>query len=226
MTEPWFERQPAMVSEIEVDLRTSYPNLHLIIVKGRDAEVRGTFPVRSPLGKELERYQIAIRLPWNYPRDLPEVREIAGRIPWLADFHVNPDGTCCVLLPEDRGRCFPDGARFKTFLDGPVHDFFLGQSLIALGESWPFGEWGHGKAGVYEFYRELLGTDDAKTMVRFLHVLTKLNLKLHWECPCGSGRKIKKCCQRRIADLRRKVPPAIARRSAEQLGLVSVPHTK
>lgn len=223
MKQAWFERQPTMLNEIETDLRASYPNLHLFIVKGRDAEVRGTYPVRSPSGKELESFQISIRLPWNYPRALPEVRETAGRIPWLADFHVNPDGQCCVLLPEDRERCFPCDARFKTFLDGPVHDFFLGQSLIALGESWPFGEWDHGKAGVYEFYRGLLGTDDARTIVRFLHVLRKLNPKPHWDCPCGSGKKIRKCCQRKIADLRRKVPPAIARKSAEQLGLVSVP---
>lgn len=223
MTQPWFERKPELLSEIEADLRASYPNLHLYIVAGRDAEIRGTFPVRSAAGKELERYQIAIRLPSNYPKALPEVREVGGRVPWLDDFHVNADGTCCVLLQEDRGRCFPVGARFKTFLDGPVHDFFLGQSLVALGEPWPFDEWSHGKDGVYEFYRELLGTDDPKTIARYLRVLMKLHPKLHWDCPCGSGKKIRKCCQARISDLRHKVPPAIARKSAEQLGLASNP---
>lgn len=208
-----------MVAEIEADLRAAYPNLHLLIVDGGDAEVRGTFPVRSPAGHELDSFQVAIRLPPKYPRALPVVRETKDRIPWLADYHVNPDGTCCVLLPEDRGRSFPESAPFKDFLDGPLHNFFLGQSLVALGEPWPFGEWGHGERGVYQFYRDLFKTDDARTIVRFLKVLTKLNPKPHWLCPCGSGKKTRKCCEPKIAECRRLVPPAIARKSAEQLGL-------
>lgn len=223
MTLQWYERGLQQVKEIEADLRVSYPNLNLYINRGRDAEVRGTFPVRSPSGHDLDRYRVSIRLSWNYPRTLPEVREVGGRIPWSADYHVNADGTCCVLLPEDRGRCFPEGAPFKTFLDGPLRDFFLGQSLVALGEPWPFGEWGHGKEGIYEFYRELIGTDDKATIARFLRVLTKLTPKPHWLCPCGSGKKTHRCCSAKVADLRRKVPPAIARKSAEQLGIVAVP---
>jgi hypothetical protein len=107
--------------------------------------------------------------------------------------------------------------------NAPLHNFFLGQSLVALGEPWPFGEWGHGKQGVYQFYRDLFKTDDARTIVRFLNVLTKLNPKPHWPCPCGSGKKTRKCCESRIAEFRRMVPPAIAHKSAEQLGLRDAP---
>ncbi|GFO82757.1 MAG: hypothetical protein A49_23840 [Methyloceanibacter sp.] len=222
-SEQWYRRDPKSVGEIEADLRTGYPNLHLYLTDGADAEVRGTFPVRSSAGRELDAYQIAIRLPPNFPRTLPEVRETRGRIPWHADYHVNADGTCCVLLPEDRGRCFPEGAPFKRYLDGPLHNFFLGQSLVALGERWPFGEWGHGKEGVCQFYRDLFKTDDPGTIVRFLEVLTKRNAKPQWQCPCGSGKKIRKCCESKITEFRRLVPPAIARKSAEQLGLRSAP---
>lgn len=162
-------------------------------------------------------------LPGDYPKSLPKVRELGGRLPWLPDFHVNSDGTCCVLLPEDRARCFPPGSRLSVFLDGPLHDFFLGQSLVALGEPWPFDEWSHGKNGVRAFYQELLQTDDLAMIGRYLRVLTRLNLKLHWGCPCGSGKKIRKCCHEKISDLRRKVPPAVARKSAEQLGFTVTP---
>jgi hypothetical protein len=134
----------------------------------------------------------------------------------------NPNGTCCLLIPEDRGRCFPESAPFRTFLDAPVHDFFLGQSLVALGGAWPFGEWSHGAEGVFEFYRELIGSDDKKTIARFLRILTKLTS--HWDCPCGSGKNIRKYCQAMISDLLRKLPLAIARKSAEHLGRVSIPH--
>ena len=214
------EAQTESFDHIEADLRSNYPNLHLYRGEHDGPEIRGTFPIRSVIGKELDRYQISIRFLAGYPNVLPEVRELGSRIPWYAEYHVNTNGTCCVLLAEDRSRCFPIGAPFKVFLDGPVHDYFLGQSLVALGEPWPFGEWGHGTEGIHEFYRELFGTDDKKTIVRFLRVLTKLTPKPHWGCPCGSGKKIRKCCQARIADFRRKVPPAVARKFAKQLGII------
>jgi hypothetical protein len=96
---------------------------------------------------------------------------------------------------------------------------------VALGEEWPFGEWSHGLDGIYEYYRELLQTHDARTVWRFLYVLGKLNLKPHWDCPCGSGQKIARCCRARITDLRKKIPPAVARKALERLGVTSSPYS-
>lgn len=218
MRKPWHEENPELVEEIRTDLRARYPSLHLFIEPDGSAVVRGTFPVLSPEGRVLDRYQIFIELLADYPSSLPVVREVGGRIPWKAEFHVNADGVACVLLPDDRWRCFPEGAPFVQFLDGPVHDFFLGQSLVALGEDWPFGQWRHGAEGVYEYYCWFLRTDDVETVLRHLQVLAKLSLKGHWECPCGSGEKIRRCCRARIADLRAKIPPGVARKALETLG--------
>jgi hypothetical protein len=217
MRQAWHERNPELVEQIRADLRARYPSLQLFIEPDGTAIVRGTFPVRSPEGRVLDRYQVSIELPPDYPESLPIVREVGGRIPWKPEFHVNADGMACVLLPDDRWRCFPEGAPFVQFLDGPVHDFFLGQSLVALGEDWPFGQWSHGAKGVYEYYCWLLQTDDADTVLRHLWVLAKLSLKGHWECPCGSGEKIRRCCRARIAELRGKISPRVARQALDLL---------
>jgi hypothetical protein len=224
MSGTWHERRPELAREIRDDLQKRYPTLHLFIEDDGTARVAGTFPVLAPDGRLLDRYQVSITLLADYPGSLPLVREVGGRIPWKDDFHVNADGTACVLLPDDRWRCFPEDAPFVQFLDGPVHDFFLGQSLVALGEEWPFGQWSHGWKGVYEYYQWLVGTDDPATIGRYLRVLAKLNFKDHLECPCGSGRKIRRCCCARILDLRRKIPPTVARRALETLGARSTPH--
>jgi len=216
---PWHERDPELVDQICSDLRSRYPNLHLFIEPDGRAFVRGTLPVLSADRCVLDRYEISIELPGDYPRSLPVVRETGGRIPRKPNFHVNDDGTACVLLPDDRWRCFPEGAPFVRFLDGPVHDFFLGQSLVALGEDWPFGQWSHGPKGVLEYYRWLLETEDDATIVRFLEVLAKHNLKDHRPCPCGSGEKMRRCCRARVSELRRKIPPDVARRALEALGV-------
>ena len=223
MNEPWYTRIPALVDEITSDLRVHYPNLHLFIEDERGAEIRGTFPVISPQGKVLDRYQITIRLLPDYPKSLPEVREVGGRIAWDPDYHVEQDGAACVLMPDDRCRCFPEGASFREYLDGPLHDFFLGQSLVPLGEDWPFGEWSHGADGIYEFYQDVLGTSDRRTIKRFLHILSKLHFKSHLDCPCGSGKRIRKCCREQVSELRRIIPPAIARKASERLGLIRMP---
>jgi hypothetical protein len=219
MKSPWHQINPALAEAIRTDLHARYPTLHLFIDPDGKATVCGTFPVLSTEGQVLDRYQISIELPADYPKSLPIVREVGGRIPWKAEYHVNPDGVACVLLPDDRWRCFPEGAPFVQFLDGPVHDFFLGQSLVALGEDWPFGQWSHGADGVFEYYRWLFETDDAATIARYLLVLSKLNFKGHWDCPCGSGQKIRRCCRIKIADLRSKISPVAARKALETLGL-------
>jgi hypothetical protein len=206
-----------MVDEIRAGLADAYPNLHLFIREDGRSEVRGTFPVRDDDGRIIDRYQVAIELLPDFPRSLPIVRETGGRVPWRAEFHVEPDGKACVLLPDDRWRCFPIGAPLRQFLDGPVRDFFLGQATVERGGDWPFGEWSHGSQGIVEYYRELLSTDDRDLVDRFLHVLSKSDLKDHWECPCGSGRRIRRCCADQIRDLRRKIPPAVARQSLEKV---------
>lgn len=226
MSAVWHQRRPQLVREIRDALRARYPTLHLFIEDDGAATVTGTFPVLGRDGRVPDRYSVSITLPANYPKDLPVVREVGGRIPWKPDSHVNADGTACVMLPDDRWRCFPEGAPFVQFLDGPVHDFFLGQSLVALGEKWPFGQWSHGREGVYEYYQWLLGTEDPATIGRYLRVLAKLNFKDHLECPCGSGKKIRRCCRSKVWDLRNKIPPTVARKALDTLGARSIPRVR
>lgn len=219
----WHQRNPGLVREIRDALRERYPTLHLFIEDDGRATVAGTFPVRAPDGRVLDSYPVSIALPPDYPRGLPVVREVGGRIPWKPDFHVNVDGTACVMLPDDRWRCFPEGAPFLQFLDGPLHNFFLGQSLVAAGGDWPFGQWRHGPDGVFEYYQWLLETKDAATVGRYLRVLAKLNFKDHLECPCGSGKKIRRCCRSKVLDLRRKIPSTVARKALDTLGARRTP---
>lgn len=217
MRSTWHHRHPELADQIRGDLSSRYPNLHLFIDPDGTAIVRGTFPVRSREGEKLDRYQVCIQLPPDYPKGLPVVREIGGRIPWKAELHVDSEGKACVFLPDERGQCFPEGASFLQFLEGPLHNFFLGQSLVALGEQWPFGEWSHGREGVREYYESLLETHDVPTILRFLRILTRPAVKGHWSCPCGSGKKIRQCCRTRLESLRNTISPVEARRALQLL---------
>jgi hypothetical protein len=225
MTGVWYEEHPELVEQIRVDLRASYGSLHLFIEPDGRAEVRGTFPVRSADGVERDRFSVSIELRADYPESLPVVRETGGRIPWKADFHVEEaDGAACVLIPDDRWRSFPQGAPFRQFLDGPVYDYFLAQSLVALGEPWPFGQWSHGGAGLLEYYRELLQTTDDLTVARFVYVLAQPLLNRRCDCPCGSTRKLRDCCLVNVLGLRGKIPWPVVSASAKKMGFTAVPY--
>lgn len=225
LTTTWHHRNPKLVEEIRRDLAAEYPTLHLII-EGARAQVRGTFPVLSPERQVLDRFAVVINLPSDYPKSLPVVREVGGRIPWKRDkYHIEESGpsagTACVLLPDARWESFPVGAPFLQYLKGPLHNFFLGQALVAVGEDWPHGEWSHGPEGIYEYYQRLLNINDRTIVHRFIYVLSKPETKRHWECPCGSGKKIKNCCARQISEIRRKIPATIAKHTLKTLGVTS-----
>jgi len=223
MTPPWHEACPELVDQIRADL-SGYPSLHLFIEPGGRAEVCGTFPVRSLDGVERDRYQVSIELLADYPESLPIVRETGGRIPWSSDFHVETNGAACVLIPDDRWRSFPKGAPFRQFLEGPVHDYFLGQSLVALGEPWPFGQWSHGRDGLLEYYRELFQTADDLTVARFVYLLSQPVVNLRCDCACGSGSKLRDCCSAKVLELRSKIPSSVAGSSAKTMGFTVAPY--
>ncbi len=140
-----------------------------------------------------------------------------------ADSHMNPaDGTACVLLPDERWRVWPDGSTLLRFVNGPVRNFFLGQSLVALGEKWPFGQWRHGADGIREYYAELLGTDDIRVITAYVECLSKNKIKGHWPCPCNSGRRLRDCHGDLVRDLSAKIPRKIALSSLDKLVAKSV----
>lgn len=198
--------------------RTNPHMLDLFLTDSK-AEIRGTFPVRDDAGGTLDEYSVSIELPPRYPDSLPIVRETAGRIPQTLNRHVLiTTGTCCVLLPDARWEEHPIGAPFSEYLAGPLRNFFIGQSIVELGGDWPFGERAHGNDARLDYYRELFGTASDTVVRRFLEAVAWPHQKGRVNCPCGSGRRLRKCCSAKVYDLRTKLPRTTARNAFAALG--------
>lgn len=215
MKKVWFELNPDLYAHVTAQVTTLYPLLH-VYVRNRVVFVAGTFPVRQD-GVEVDHYQIEIRLPDNYPQGLPYVWEIAQRIPRIADRHMFIDGRACLFVEEDWYLRHPQGTDLLEFLDGPVRNFFIGQSLVEAGESWPFGERSHSAKGILECYAEMIGTSDLQIAFKYIEVLSKKDIKGHWLCPCGSQKKLRNCHGMMIRNLKQRVPHRVVRRSWEQV---------
>jgi hypothetical protein len=179
-------------AEIAAELESSCPTLRLGVGE-RGRVISGVFNVEHD-GTFLAGFQIEIWLDRTDILGLPTVNEVGGRIPRVAERHINLlDGSACLYLPEDLVvRCqAPLGIR--AFLDGPVRSYFLGQAGVELGVPFPLGEWGHGTNGLREMLHGLLGFQDIEICMRFLELLSNKVVKVHWACPCRSGRELRAC---------------------------------
>jgi hypothetical protein len=212
MKKPWFKINPDLLEDIKKETQAHYPNLH-VHIENETVFIRGSFPITFE-NTIIDRYQVEIEFPFDYPEAIPIVRETESRIPRHVNSHViSITGQCCLFLPDERWKVYPKGSSFLNFLGGPVRNFFLGQIMVRLGHPWPFGEHKHGIIGIVEYYEGLLGTDDLLIILNYLHYISKPIIKGHWPCPCGSGKCLRNCHFERLIDLRQKIPQQTAKES-------------
>lgn len=216
MSQPWQLKNPLLFEKEKSKVEAAYPTLHFSVTKDI-VFVRGTFPVAFE-GDVHDRYSIEIELPTDFPASLPIVREVGGRIPCIQDRHINlMDRTACVLLPDERWRVWPEGSPLLDYINNPLRNFFLGQSLVELGEPWPFGQWGHGDEGILQYYGDLLSSDNMKAIMGFLAYLAGEKVKGHWQCPCQSGKRLRNCHMEKVKELREKIPRKYVQVSLQRL---------
>jgi len=194
---------------LRADLALRHPTLHLLGAEGR-LVIRGSIRIEHG-GADLDWFQVEIDLAPLQQSCLPRVKEIGGRIPRIANRHMNDDGSCCVCLPEDYFLRNPGSFDMIAFLDGPVRTYFIAQALVERGDPWPHGEWGHGAIGYEEWFREFLDSLTPDVFRAYLETLSRKKTKGHHPCPCGSGRRLRDCHFWLVLKLQRVLPSRQAR---------------
>lgn len=188
----------------------SYPDVRINPGKGR-IEIVGTIPAIAD-GMIVDRFQMRIVVEKSYPRILPAVFEIGGRIPRSADRHVNRNtGEACILLKDKWGSLAPRFPTVLSFIKGPVNDFLLWQLCFEEYGEDRLGGWAHGAEGRLEYYKSILETDDIEVVKRFLLHLSEPRYKPNWLCYCGSGQKACKCHKGLILSIRSRIDTKTAR---------------
>jgi len=217
MSKPWYEQNPEKYSVLQEDVERVYAELHFVPRAG-GIFLTGYYPLFEG-DRVWDRYQVKLQVPQDSPRGIPALYEIGNRIPWESDRHMERDGKACIVLPDAYWYEHPQGMNMLDFLNGPVRNFFVNQSLIDLGQNdvWKNGEWGHGAEGIVEFYEAILGTSEDKTILAYLGILKRDVIKGHWPCPCGSKRKLRNCHRELINELRTRIPWRVAAESEKRL---------
>jgi hypothetical protein len=149
-------------------------------------------------------YEVEITAPPGFPRDLPVVKETAGRIP--KSFHTNGDGSLCLGSPVRLRLTICRQPTLLGFLERCVIPFLYGFSYREKHGVLPFGELDHGSKGLRHDFAELFGLEnhDAVTGMVECASIKKRDANKR-PCPCGSGRRLGKCHNRRINALRKQL---------------------
>ena len=179
-------------------------------------QFRGTLSL-SGNGVPLADYQIEIDVPPDSLTGLPTVREVGGAVPRTAERHVSADGSLCVMLPDAYWLDRPGGMSLVEFIDGPLRGYLAGQSLVAMGEVWPAGEWAHGIVGKVQFYARELGATSIGKLRRLLKLASRPETPRRWDCPCGSKLQVGRCHGPKVDRIRSRIPPALLAGALDEL---------
>ncbi len=204
----------------EVERALSFTQPGLAITEARDVILaEGVYIVTDgPNGiGPIARYEIGIIFPKIYPSEEPSVYETAGTVERVADRHMYPSGRCCTCIWEEWLAKSIDTS-VEAFCDGPLHNFFLSQFMFDKTRKWPFGDRSHGVDGVIEAIGDLLGVGpDEDAARRYIEIVAAREIKGHWACPCGSGKRLRNCHNDYVRELRGRVKHERAQKLLERL---------
>jgi hypothetical protein len=215
MPQVWFKKNPDLLVKLREQVEAKYPDLRIQVVD-EFVTINGSFPIIED-GVELDRYQIKIIIPPDFPREIPIAKETAGRIPWTADWHTFDKGFLCVIVPEE-WLLNSNAHSLMHYFDGPLRNYLIGNSLAETNAPRPMGERPHGSKGLLESYGEMVEWADSRAVPAFLDAVAAKRVRQHLKCPCGSGSMIRDCHLPKVQELRNRIPRWIAAKARKRIG--------
>lgn len=204
---------PSLLAQIDA-LLVAYPGMARRGADDRRLVVAGAFEfcaAADGVATLTECFNLRIEIPRDFPKSLPAVFEIGGRIPPSGLYHVNKDGSLCLGSPL-RLRWLLSGMRtLMTFAEKCIIPYLYAIShKLANGGELVFGELAHGRSGELADYIELLQVNSAlqaRLAITFLGMKKRHANKQR--CVCGCGIRLGKCqFNARLREFRALAPRA------------------
>lgn len=212
----WHLKNKRLFNSFKSEIDKNYPTL-IILVENSLVHLKGTLRIKDGKNTILDNFKVDIKVPHNFPQEIPEVRETGDRIPVIPDRHFENDGKACLCF-RDAIFIYWDGKSILNFMKKIVEPFFLWQIEYEItGGKNKNKAYGHGLDGVVQFYGDILETNDLKIIYRFIKYLTKKKIKKNWSCYCGSGKQIRDCHFELIKKYKHKIRTRDARETFKDL---------
>ncbi|SEK76200.1 SEC-C motif-containing protein [Olivibacter domesticus] len=156
--------------------------------------ISGELDICDTVGVYWGTFQIIMLVPRSYPYCVPIVIEKSQIIPRDIDWHISPEGICCLDADHELIAMSQKGININDFITDKVYTYFANQIYKLQGKQYAGAEYAHHTAGVIQYYVERLNMPSAEATLQALkNILCKKGLGRNDKCPCGSGLKLKKC---------------------------------
>jgi len=156
--------------------------------------ITGQLDICDVKGVYWDTFDIILVVPKSYPYCIPLLMETSKLIPREIDWHISPEGFCCMDVEHNLIAMSKRGINLANFIKDKVYSFFANQLYKLETQHYAGAEYEHHVAGVLQYYREKHNISKAETVLIFLdNVLSKTGIGRNEPCPCGSGHKIKNC---------------------------------
>jgi hypothetical protein len=161
-------------------------------------------------------YEVAIHLPSDFPRGIPAVRDLSGRI--KRNYHRLDDGSFCLGSPARLRLALVQSPTLRKFVEKCVIPYLYGYSFFEKYGRPPFGELAHGDQGLLDDYARLFGVSSIVASAGILKMMgMKRRVANKYLCPCGSHFKLGKCHNKVVNLLRPQLGRAWCRLQAQYL---------
>jgi hypothetical protein len=165
--------------------------------------VTGELDICDVEGMYWNTFQIAMLVPRGYPYCEPIVAEKSNIIPRDIDWHISPEGICCLDISHNLKAMSKVGINLTSFIKEKVYTYFANQLYKLEKNNYAGSEYAHHLDGVIQYYIETHHFRDAREIAAVLQqITTKANVGRNDPCPCGNGKKTKHCHQNSIDTLK------------------------
>lgn len=199
-------------------IKSDYPNLHYrnttngLVLEGK---IAFDITCREVNERIRDSFFVQIVFPDNYPQDYPTVKEIGGRIP--NNYHKSGK-ELCLGVPSEVYLKFVENPTLLHFIREFLEPYLYKYSYWdSHNGNTPFEERSHGGEGVCEYYNEVFCLKDNEALINLLEIPMNKAYKQSLICPCGSGKKLKKCHGKIILGIQNKVPTKIINYELRQI---------
>lgn len=185
--------------------------------------LKGKFSFKRTYNGENEiedHYDIAIKVPKDFPRSVPDVEETSGKIPRNGLYHINPDDTFCLGSPLRQLLVLSRNPSLLEFVELLLVPYLYAVSYkLKNGGEFIFGELMHGLEGELSDYETLFKVRNKPAVMKCLHALsTKKRVANKKICPCGCGYRLRSCeLHNRLNSLRKIVTRSYFRKLTNRL---------
>ncbi len=144
-------------------------------------------------------FNIAINISNDYPKILPTVREVDGRIPQY--FHKYTNACLCLEIPIEQRIIFNLQPTLLGYIENLLIPYLSSFHYWRKTGSMPYGERSHGGAGIIESYEARLKVKDQIAILGFLFMLSTEIFLRRQKCLCGSGNRFCRCHEKHLKEL-------------------------